>query len=72
METYDIESIFIQLINKFSNKEEIPKSNLYHFTTIQGLKGFLSSRKLWLTHYDSLNDSLEIKTAHKVIPPKNN
>lgn len=34
--------------------------NLYHYTTLEGLLGILSSRSLWATHYRFLNDYSEI------------
>ena len=29
---------------------------IYHYTTFKGLKGILSSKKIWLTYSQELND----------------
>ena len=43
-------------------KEEILENgSIYHYTSIQGLKGILESKSLWLTHYKFLNDPNEMR-----------
>lgn len=34
---------------------------LFHYTTLEGLRGILESQTLWATHYRFLNDSTEIE-----------
>ena len=34
---------------------------LYHYTTLEGLKGILETQTLWATHFEFLNDSSELK-----------
>lgn len=41
--------------------------NLYHFTDINALKSIIDNKKLWLTRYDFLNDTEEIKYIVKII-----
>jgi len=38
--------------------DEVPE--IYHYTTITGLKGIIESQTLWATHYAYLNDTEEI------------
>ena len=33
---------------------------LFHYTTIEGLKGILENRCVWSTHFEYLNDSTEV------------
>jgi hypothetical protein len=40
---------------------------VYHYTNAQGALGVLSSRKLWATHYQYMNDPLEARVALPVI-----
>jgi Protein of unknown function (DUF2971) len=44
---------------------------LFHYTSIEGLKGILENRCLWCTHFEYLNDSTEVlygrTLANKVI-----
>jgi hypothetical protein len=37
------------------------KSQLYHYTTLNGMQGILNDRSLWLGHIGCLNDRLEIQ-----------
>ena len=41
---------------------DLPKSHpeLFHYTTLNGLRGILENGSLWATHYSHLNDSTEI------------
>lgn len=42
-------------------KEEILKDgSIYHYTSLQGLKGILEEKVIWLTHYKFLNDPNEL------------
>jgi len=36
-------------------------AEIYHYTTITGLKGIVESQNLWATHYAYLNDAEEVK-----------
>jgi hypothetical protein len=40
---------------------------LYHYTTQAGLIGIAQSKQLWTTHIQYLNDSIEFKTAIRVV-----
>ena len=40
---------------------------VYHYTTIEGLKGIISDRKLWLTDIRYLNDKAELGHGYKLI-----
>lgn len=56
----------LQLIYQVHSHELVPDANalsppeLFHYTTIEGLRGILENRCLWATHYESLNDSTEV------------
>jgi hypothetical protein len=47
-----------------SRKDEL---QLYHYTTIKGLKGIIENRSLWLTHTSTLNDPTELKYGKELI-----
>jgi len=49
------------------NKSQHPDCTLYHYADVQGLMGILSSRKLWMSHYEKLNDIREIKHARDLV-----
>lgn len=38
----------------------------YHYTSIEGLKGIIENKKIWLTHWKCLNDDSEINHGLKV------
>jgi hypothetical protein len=40
---------------------------LYHYTTLEGLKGILKNRSIWFTHTSTLNDPLELKYGKNLI-----
>ncbi len=40
---------------------------LYHYTTIEGLKGIVESKSIWATSYRYLNDTEEIRHGLKII-----
>jgi len=40
---------------------------LWHYTTLDGLKGILSDKTLWATHYRYLNDSSEFLYSQSII-----
>lgn len=40
---------------------------LFHYTTLEGLKGILNSRSIWFTHTSTLNDPLELKYGKQLI-----
>lgn len=40
---------------------------LYHYTTIDGLKGIIKNRSMWLTHTSTLNDPTELKYGKEII-----
>ena len=39
-------------------------NSIYHYTNLTGLKGILSNKTIWLTHYSYLNDPFEFKCQH--------
>ncbi len=41
--------------------------HLYHYTSLDGLKGIIQSRSLWFTHTSTLNDPLELKYGNNLI-----
>ena len=42
-------------------------TQLFHYTNLDGLKGILKSRALWLSHISSLNDPIEIEHGQQII-----
>jgi hypothetical protein len=42
-------------------------TRLYHYTTIEGLKGILESEEIWATDVDYLNDGSEYVYAERFI-----
>lgn len=46
--------------------ERRPDGLLYHYTTMHGVLGILSSKKIWATHIKYLNDSTEFELAKTV------
>lgn len=45
-------------------------NRLYHFTTMNGLKGIIGDNKLWFTDYRFLNDKDEISKAYNILIKK--
>ena len=39
---------------------------LYHYTTLQGLKGIFQNRSLWFSHISTLNDPSELKYGQNI------
>lgn len=56
-----------ELRKKHPARIEIPKETLYHYTTIQGLKGIIEDKELWLTDVRFLNDPDEINAGMSVV-----
>lgn len=55
-------------LNSYLNfKDGDPAEALYHYTSLDGLKGILKTRRLWSTDYRYLNDPSEIKHGKKII-----
>lgn len=47
---------------------EFPDSSLlYHYTTLNGLRGILASRSLWFSHISSFNDPSELQYGKSVV-----
>jgi len=58
-------SLFIERwLPKHSSTADL---KLYHYTTVEGLKGILNRRSIWLTHTSTLNDPLELKYGKQLI-----
>jgi hypothetical protein len=53
----------------FTSNREIPNAHpeLFHYTTIDGLRGIVSTESLWATHYSTLNDSTEINFVKQAL-----
>ncbi|MDD4957648.1 MAG: DUF2971 domain-containing protein [Candidatus Omnitrophica bacterium] len=49
------------------DKIQIENNNLWHYTTLEGLKGIIESNCLWATDYRHLNDSSELNYARGVL-----
>lgn len=47
-------------------QSSVRPNNLYHYTNMEGLFGIVSSNHLWLTDYEFLNDSSELKFSLEV------
>jgi len=53
---------------KWSEKHSLGESDkLFHYTDLDGLRGILDSKQLWLSHMSSLNDPLEVEYGQKII-----
>jgi hypothetical protein len=59
-----MESFLKSWLSRHSSTDEL---KLYHYTTLEGLKGILNSRSIWLTHASTLNDPLELKYGEELI-----
>lgn len=66
-----LEQFYIDMQKELSgfsdNKTQYPDTTLYHYTDVPGLIGILSSRRLWMNHYEKLNDTNEIKHARDLL-----
>ncbi len=40
---------------------------LFHYTSLEGLKGILQNRSIWFSHINTLNDPLELQYGKKLI-----
>ena len=40
---------------------------LYHYTSLEGLKGIINNRSIWATHTSTLNDPMELKYGKNLI-----
>lgn len=53
---------------KWSENHRLPENrNLFHYTDLEGLRGILDSKQLWMSHMSSLNDPLEVEYGQKII-----
>ena len=43
----------------YSYYHRIPEKPLFHYTSLKGLHGIVTSESIWATHYMFLNDSTE-------------
>lgn len=61
-------------INRMVNEENrriigerpAPPNTIYHYTSVEGLHGIITSRSLWMTDFSYMNDSKEIQHGIKV------
>ena len=56
-------------INKLKKSlyEKNPTENLYHYTTLTGLQGILSTRSLWATEIRYFSDFSEMTHTQKLL-----
>jgi Protein of unknown function (DUF2971) len=47
--------------------QEIPRKELFHYTSMEGLKGVISGRTLWASNIEFLNDSSEFRHGETVL-----
>jgi hypothetical protein len=54
-----------------TGNSDLPKAHpeLFHYTTLDGLRGIIGTESLWAAHYSTLNDSTEIKFVRQAIRP---
>ena len=62
-----MKSFLQEWLPRHSFSEELP---LYHYTTIQDLKGILSSRSIWCSHISTLNDPSELHYGRDFVQSK--
>lgn len=60
-----IQLVAKEIVRLLECKDGYPICDLYHYTDMSALEGILSTRRLWMTRYDSLDDESEIKYAHQ-------
>jgi hypothetical protein len=51
----------------FPECNELPITDLFHYTDFNGLSGIITSKQLWMMHYKYLNDPSEVRFALNVI-----
>lgn len=47
--------------------QELPQGELFHYTSMDGLKGMVAGKALWASNIEFLNDSTEFKHGEKVL-----
>jgi hypothetical protein len=59
----------VQVTLTKASDPNLPKSHpeLFHYTTLEGLRGIIQSHSLWATHYSHLNDSTEITFVQQAL-----
>ena len=63
----------LQLLYQVHSHELVSDPNalippeLFHYTSIEGLRGILENRCLWATHFEKLNDSTEVVYGRKLV-----
>lgn len=66
--TPHIKATMSSFLERWLPKHSSPAElKLYHYTTLEGLKGILNSRSIWFTHTSTLNDPLELKYGKQII-----
>lgn len=67
----DLQKKIIKIISDFDNHNILSKSKLiYHYTTCNGLEGIIKSKRMWMNHFKSLNDSGEVLHGLRFIKEK--
>jgi hypothetical protein len=51
----------------FDERRRDPPLMLWHFTSLAGLEGILSSKTIWATHYQSTNDRSELSYGDRLL-----
>lgn len=59
-----METFYSEWLNKHSSDESLI---LYHYTNLDGLKGILNTRSIWLTNTSTLNDPTELTYGKDII-----
>src|ERR1035441_5839883 len=60
-------------LNKWLSKHSTSnKLKLYHYTTLEGLKGIITDRSIWCTQINALNDPFEFQYGLDLISKKIN
>jgi hypothetical protein len=63
-----VQSSIESFLKDWLSRHEIkPEGELFHYTSLEGLKGILSNRSLWFSHASTLNDPLELQYGREVI-----
>jgi hypothetical protein len=63
---FSVNKLINEEISRLIPQKSLESTNLYHYTSIDGLFGIVTSNHLWLTDYEFLNDSSELNFSLEV------
>lgn len=64
----EIKDSIDSFLKNWLSKHELNSSDeLFHYTSLDGLKGILNTRSIWFSHASSLNDPLELQYGRNLI-----